>query len=287
MLVLGQVKFICIIVYSSHLLFIFHQRFCYLIVIVFLTAGRMALDLVILAGSSSSKMFADQQQFVISLLDKIKISSDSTLLGAVTYGRPPQVQWKIGDKLNKDATKRAMLAMTNPGINGGIYEALRFINTTLFNANQGARPNTQKAILMFAGDNPIGDKLKMVALARSLKERRVKLVVVNLGRKDDKQTLRPFAYDQYSYFAPPNLEELKRVLTPVTSAVQPGLILFSILENIFYDISVLYSALEFSLYIVIQSFYIKCLEIETAYCFYPLIRVVSMSSLLGRAFQCS
>lgn len=200
--------------------FIFHISF-----FLVLLAKKIAVDLVILLGSSSSKMFTEQQGFIGSLLDKIKISQDSALVGAVLYGDPPQVKWRIGDVKSKEGTKQALLALQNPGVDGDLYEALSLVNATLLNENEGARPRTQKMILMFVGDNPIAENTKMEYLTKSLKDRNVKIIIVNTGRKGDQPPLNAFAYDPYSFFAPPTLKELKRMLKPVSIAVQPGIVL--------------------------------------------------------------
>ena len=189
-----------------------------------LLAKKIAVDLVILLGSSSSKIFTEQQGFIRSLLDKIKISGDSALVGVVLYGNPPQVKWKIGDIMSKEGTKRAVITLQNPGVDGDLFEALSLVNASLLNEKEGARPRTPKTILMFVSDNPVSEKTKMEDLAKSLKDRNVKIIIVSTGRKEDQSPLNAFAYDPHSFFSPPTLEELERVLKPVSIAVQPGII---------------------------------------------------------------
>ena len=192
--------------------------------LLFILAKMIALDLVILLGSATPKVFAEQKHFVISLLDKITISEDAALVAAVLYGNPPHIKWRFGDMTTSGTTKRATFALQSPGINGDLYQALNLINDTILTARSGARARTPKTILMFVDDNPIAQKARMDQLAKLLKDRNVKLVIVNTGRKDDNTTLQAFAYDAFSYFFPPKLEELKRMLEPVFIAVLPGLI---------------------------------------------------------------
>ena len=179
---------------------------------------------MILLGSSSSRVFTEQQQFIYSLLDKIEISQDSTLVGAVLYGYPPQVKWRIGDRLTKEGTKQSVSALKNPKINSDLYQALKLIDATFLNTVVGARPHAQKKILMFVGDHPIGEQSRMEALAKSLKDRKVKLVIVATGRNESKPPLDAFAYDPYSSFAPETLKNPKKMLEPVSTALQSGLI---------------------------------------------------------------
>lgn len=176
------------------------------------------------SGENSSQSFAQQQQFIIALLDKMEVSRETTLVGSAIYGYPPQVNWKIGDIATKNGTKRAVLGMKNPGINSDIYRALSFINNTILQANFGARQNVPKTVLMFSEDNPVGDKAAMGELAKSFKDRKVKLVVIKLGKKESQPLLEAFAYDKYSFFAAPSLDELHTNLIPVTKAVLTGLL---------------------------------------------------------------
>ena len=125
--------------------------------------------------------------------------------------------------MTKEGTKQSVSALRKPRINSDLYQALTLINATFLNTVVGTRANAQKKILMFVEDNPVGEQSRMEALAKSLKDRKVKLVIVATGRNESKPPLDVFAYNPNSFFAPITLKNLKKMLEPVSSALQSGL----------------------------------------------------------------
>ena len=185
----------------------------------------MVLDLAILFGSSgknSSMIFKAQQNFVTSMLDTLKVSPGSTLIGAGSYGPSPKVEWNIGSHNDKPSTVNAVRLLKNAGFNGDITDALKMVSDSILSVSQGARADVPKSILMFVDKNPIADKNELADLVQSFRERQIKLIVVGIARDEDRVDLESVSYDKQTVFFPPSLEELEKLVLPVSLAIRPG-----------------------------------------------------------------
>ena len=183
---------------------------------------------MILLGASdpdASRKFNFQKNFINTILEVLNISRDSILTGVISYGLTPSIEWRLGDRVDRVATKGSINKLQNPGYSTEIDKALTLANDTLLKTSQGARLNTPKSVLMFLDKKSVGDQKKIADMAKYFKDEKIKLVIVGLGNDIDKEMLKPLAFDENSYFFPPSLAEMQPLVKPVAAAIQPGMLL--------------------------------------------------------------
>ena len=183
------------------------------------------LDLAIILGSSepdSIKKYDAQRTIIKSILDKLDISRKSVLPSLVSHGKPPILNSRIGEIVDKVTAVRRIDAVLSSGESRDPASALQLVNDTVFAPENGARSNVPKSVIMFVDKKDVGDSGTINELAKQFKEEGTKLVIIGMGKDVDKDALKPLVHNNGAIFFPPNLEEVKRLLDPIVAALKPG-----------------------------------------------------------------
>ena len=180
---------------------------------------------------NASRKFNFQRNFINGLLETLDISRDGTLTGVVSYGLTPSIEWRLGSRVDKVSTRQSINKLRNPGYSTYIDKALTLANDTMLKTSQDARPNTPKSVLMFVDKKSVGNLKKIADIAKYFKDEKIKLVIVGLENDIDKEMLKPLAFDKDSYFFPPSLEETQPLVKPVSAAIRPGMLMYSLLTS--------------------------------------------------------
>ena len=192
--------------------------------------------MAIIFGSSepdSIKKYSAQRTIIKSVLDKLDISTTSVLPAFVSHGKPPILNSRIGEIVDKATAIRLADAVLNSGDSSDSAAALQLVNDTVFAPRNGARLNVPKSIVMFVDKKDIGDSRIINELAEQFKEEGAKLVIIGMGKDVDKDALKPLAHNNGAIFFPPNLDEVQRIVDPVLAALKPGNLIKIVLLVIF------------------------------------------------------
>ena len=181
------------------------------------------MDLAILTGTSpavdADSKFEAQKTLIKEVLGQYDLSRDKTLVSFVSRDTQPVLLSKLGDITDRNTAINFVNTMKNPKKSGDLDGYLSFIKETVFSLKQGARANVPKSILIFEDSKRTGDKADEVS--QSLKDKKMKLVIVGLGNDIDKNNLEKLG-DKESIFFPPELESIGAVGKPVARALRPG-----------------------------------------------------------------
>ncbi len=197
------------------------------ILIVFPAANPLNLDLDIIllrSGNGSDSYLNAQKKFAMSVVDSLEVSPNATQIGLVSYGEIPSVELRIGESHDKNAIKKSIFNIRVTGDSGDLSKALEMAYGTLLAVHDGARPNVPKTILVFVGDKSLGNKRKLNKIAKTLKDEKIKLVILGIDKDTNKNTVELLAYNKKSVFLSKTANEIKTLLKPALLAIQPGMV---------------------------------------------------------------
>ena len=192
--------------------------FCY-----FFKAKPVKLDLGVLFGASgknASEIFSAQKEIVKSMLDTLQITPNTTLLGAVTYGRDATVSIRFGSVDNTRDTKNAIDAIQTPGDGTNLNNAMEVARDKLFSPVYGSRSGTPKTLLVFVNKRPSDFPLDLAKVTKTFKDAQIKIVVVGMGDEVDESQLKNIADKEY---LPKSISDSQKLRIPLVKAVLPGM----------------------------------------------------------------
>ena len=191
------------------------------------TGSPVRLDLGVIFGASGPEatiIFTAQKAFVRTLLDKYDISTNSTLVGIISYGRDASVNVKFGDALSKEATRNAIQKLNNPGNGANVNRAFELAKTSLFSETAGARRGAPKSLLLFVNRKLTENEKQSIKLIKDLEDSGVKVVVIGVGDDVDNGQLQNFVSSKKDLFLPKRIKELQKEIDGVRKALLPGII---------------------------------------------------------------
>lgn len=202
------------------------------------------LDLAILFGTSptanSKERFAAQKKLVKDILKKYDLSKEKTLVSFIMNEKPPVSIMKLGDITDKTMAVRLIDSIVDHKKNIDLGNALAFIREKVFSPDQGARPNVPKSVLIFIDSKNIGDLREASEVSKKLKDEGIKLIIIGQGNDINKNGLVPLAYNGSTIFFPPDMEEIEKLVRPVSDAIKPGEWIFARFHHDEYHCSMLY-----------------------------------------------
>lgn len=166
--------------------------------------------------------FNSQKSLVKSIIERMDISRQAALPAFVLYGPIPTLVSRIGEITDKQKAMRTISSLVNNYNSSDISSALTLVDDYVFSLEQGARPNVQKSILLFVDKTNTGDQKVLNGLSKKFKDQGTKFVVIAVGDEIDKEALKPLTHNNGAVFFPPSLEELERMIEPVSEALKPG-----------------------------------------------------------------
>lgn len=183
------------------------------------------LDIVFILGSSrpnATQKFNAQKSLVNAVMEKLEISRDAVLPAFVSYGATPTVESRIGAITDKSTALRVLKGIVNYRNSSDLASAFHLVDSSVLSTEQGARENASRTILIFVDKDNTGDRKVVNKLTRKYKDEGTKLIIIAIGDDVNKDDLKALTHDNGEIFFPPSLEDLERMIEPVSVAVKPG-----------------------------------------------------------------
>ncbi|XP_078364486.1 von Willebrand factor A domain-containing protein 2-like [Oculina patagonica] len=159
---------------------------------------KRAMDIGVVmdrSGSVGEDNFEIAKQFVISLVQKLQISSHGTRIGIIAYNSRAQVAVKFADVAHQTPTAMTRLIKGIP-YNWGLTRtdiAIELANSQLFSRAGGFRSDKPNVLIVITdGKTEYGSKPYKTVLA-PLKAKRVRMIAVGVGSRVDDAELAEIA----------------------------------------------------------------------------------------------
>ncbi len=185
----------------------------------------MKLDVGVLFGADGSNADATlnaEKELIKKVIDRVDIGPSAILVGAILYESTPEVVFKLGDYVTRQQLKQAVDGIQRSKGGNDIIKGLQMVRDQLFNERYGARRNVPKTLIVFVDKRLRSENevKQVVRIARDLREKRVKIIAIGIGREVNKKLLTSLTNDKI--FHPPTLESVGDILTGVSEASKPG-----------------------------------------------------------------
>ena len=168
------------------------------------------------------------------LAEKMLISRNAALIGAIVYGDDAKVAWKLGDATDLKTTISKIDRLQRPSGGNNVLKSLQLARDVLFSTANGARVGYPKVLILFVTKTE-GKDLKIERIAKELKDRGINLIVVASGSLVDKRDLSGVASKPSNLLVSTDLaKDNESVSLAVALKSRPGKISF-LLINQFFD----------------------------------------------------
>lgn len=178
------------------------------------------LDLVVIFGTSSSTpmiAYAEQKLFVLNMLAIL----DYARLGIIQYGLTVNIVSHLGDLNTMEQVKEAIDGIA-PSTGRQLAVALNLALNNVFLVSNGARPTSQKSLLVFtdeAGDIPINE---ISGIGKAFMEMGVNVVVIAFTGDGERARLSLLACRQQAMFFPEHFHSMHQLQSDVLVQLLPG-----------------------------------------------------------------
>ena len=157
----------------------------------------MKLDLGIVFGSNgenAQSTFAAEKELAKKMIEKYDISTSATLIGAISYDNDARVAWSFGDVIDAKSTIDRIDQLQRYRNGNNVLKALEIARDDLFSIKNGARRDVPKTLMVFIDKTEARDQ-RLVDIAKQLKDKGVKMIVIAIGPEVDKKNVAGIASD--------------------------------------------------------------------------------------------
>ena len=167
---------------------------CFMCVTYFIIfISELLLDLVFaLDGSEglAKKGFDKIKNHTVAMLDNFTISEPETHVGIIEFSDEPNVIFPLNEVFEANLAKDKIRAIVpSAGKERVTDEALRKAADKVFNPKSGGRPGASKVLIIVTNGKSTGKEPPKRAI-KPLKEKGVRVYVVNIGEDTDKDELK-------------------------------------------------------------------------------------------------
>lgn len=170
---------------------------------------------------SNDALFEKQKDFIINMIKKYQIHPKSTLASGIVYGTDSQITFPFSNTQNNLIVQSNIKRMQNPGVGINLKKALQLVLQSGFTAENNARENAPKALILFVNKN--ADVTNVDDEIDRIKANGVDLIIVAIN--GDGKPFRAFVHPK-KLFVFENADDVDKLVDPVVTESLPGNILY-------------------------------------------------------------